>query len=141
MNKIIPTLINISIFLILMIQAIIYYYNSKPTTKVFTQKNISVEKFSSIVLTKSGITEIGSEKLNKIDDSQIFLEGKSYLENNEYKIYGKDISINMDKEISQSNQSVEVINSMGTLKAKGFKNLDSDGKIIFKGEVTFISHE
>ena len=124
-----------------MIQAIIYYYNSKPTTKVFTQKNISVENFSSIVLTKSGITEIGSEKLNKIDDSQIFLEGKSYLENNEYKIYGKDISINMDKEISQSNQSVEVINSMGTLKAKGFKNLDSDGKIIFKGEVTFISHE
>jgi len=33
---------------------------------------------------------------------------------------------------------VEVINSMGTLKGKGFKNLDYDGKIIFKGKVEFV---
>ena len=27
---------------------------------------------------------------------------------------------------------------MGILKAQGFKNLDYDGKIIFKGEVKFV---
>ena len=47
----------------------------------------------------------------------------------------------MSKEISQSEDSVEVINSMGVLKAQGFKNLDSEGKIYFKGAVLFISHD
>ena len=141
MNKIIPKIINISIFMALCFQAFIYYYNTKPSNKVFTQKSISVENFSSIVLSKSGITKIGSEKLNKIDDNNIYLQGSSYLENKEYKIYGSDISIDMKEEISLSNQSVEVINSMGTLSAQGFKNFDSKGKIIFEGEVTFKSHE
>ncbi|MDB3863298.1 hypothetical protein N9325_00460 [Alphaproteobacteria bacterium] len=141
MNKIVPKIINVLIFIILSIQALIYYYNTKPSNKIFTQKSISVENFSTIVLSKSGITKIGSEKLNKIDDNNIFLQGSSYLENKEYKIYGSDISINMKEETSLSNQKVEVINSMGTLNAQGFKNFDSGGKIIFKGKVTFISHE
>jgi hypothetical protein len=141
MNKIIPKIINILIFMSLCFQAFIYYYNTKPSSKVFTQKSISVENFSSIVLSKSGITKIGSEKLNKIDDNNIYLQGSSYLENKKYKIYGSDISIDMEKEISLSNQNVEVINSMGTLNAQSFKNFDSKGKIIFEGEVTFKSHE
>ena len=66
-------------------------------TENFSQKTITVENFSSIVLSNSGITKIGSEKLNKIDDNNIYLEGKSYLENKEYKIYGKNISINLSK--------------------------------------------
>ena len=69
------------------------FLNQKPLTENFSQKNITVENFSSIVLSKSGITKIGSEKLNKIDENNIYLEGKSYLENKEYKIYGKNISI------------------------------------------------
>ena len=141
MNKIIPKIINISIFMALCFQAFIYYYNTKPSNKVFIQKSISVENFSSIVLSKSGITKIGSEKLNKIDDNNIYLQGSSYLENKEYKIYGSDISIDMKEEISLSDQSVEIINSMGTLSAQGFKNFDKKGKIIFEGEVTFKSHE
>ena len=141
MNKTIPKIINILIFMSLCFQAFIYYYNTKPSSKVFTQKSISVENFSSIVLSKSGITKIGSEKLNKIDDNNIYLQGSSYLENKKYKIYGSDISIDMEKEISLSNQNVEVINSMGTLNAQSFKNFDSKGKIIFEGEVTFKSHE
>ena len=132
---------NILIFLLLSIQAFMYYYDNRTSLKVFSQKSMSVENFSSIVLSKSGITKIGSEKLNKIDDNNIYLQGSSYLENKEYKIYGSDISINMEKEISLSDQSVEVINSMGTLNAQGFKNFDSKGKIIFEGEVTFKSHE
>ena len=107
-------------------------------TKNFSQKKITVENFSSIVLSKSGINKIGSEKLNKIDEDNIYLEGNSYLENKDYKIYGKNISINLSKEISNSDEPVKVINSMGTLKGKGFKNLDYDGKIIFKGEVEFV---
>ena len=87
------------------------------------------------------MTKIGSEKLNKIDDYNIYLEGKSYMENDDYKIYGSDISININKEISFSDGSVEVINKMGTLNAKGFRNLDSEGKIFFKGEVIFRSHD
>jgi hypothetical protein len=141
MNKIIPKIINISIFMVLFFQAFIYYYNTKSSSKIFTQKSISVENFSSIILSKSGITKIGSEKLNKIDDNNIYLQGSSYLENKEYKIYGSDIYINVEKEISLSDKSVEVINSMGTLKAKGFKNFDSEGKIFFEGEVNFKSHE
>ena len=86
MNKIIPKIINISIFMALCFQAFIYYYNTKPSNKVFTQKSISVENFSSIVLSKSGITKISSEKLNKIDYNNIYLQGSSYLENKEYKI-------------------------------------------------------
>ena len=132
---------NILIFLLLSIQAFMYYYDNRPSSKVFSQKSMSVENFSSIVLSKSGLTKIGSEKLNKIDEDNIFLQGKSYLENNEYKIYGEDISINLNEDISHSKKSVQVINSMGTLDAKGFRNIDSEGKIYFDGIVIFKSHD
>jgi len=132
---------NILIFLLLSIQAFMYYYDNRPSSKVFSQKSMSVENFSSIVLSKSGLTKIGSEKLNKIDEDNFFLQGKSYLENNEYKIYGEDISINLNEDISHSKKSVQVINSMGTLDAKGFRNIDSKGKIYFDGIVIFKSHD
>ena len=132
---------NILIFLLLSIQAFMYYYDNRPSSKVFSQKSMSVENFSSIVLSKSGLTKIGSEKLNKIDEDNFFLQGKSYLENNEYKIYGEDISINLIKDISHSKKSVQVINSMGTLDAKGFRNIDSESKIYFDGVVIFKSHD
>ena len=133
-NKILNTLI----IIFLGAQCLIFFLNQKPLTENFSQKNITVENFSSIVLSKSGITKIGSEKLNKIDDNNIYLEGKSYLENKEYKIYGKNISINLSREISKSDENVEVINNMGLLKAQGFKNLDYDGKIFFEGEGEFV---
>ena len=132
---------NILIFFLLSIQVFIYYYDNRPSSKVFSQKSMSVENFSSIVLSKSGLTKIGSEKLNKIDENNFFLQGKSYLENNEYKIYGEDISINLIEDISHSNKSVQVINSMGTLDANGFRNIDSEGKIYFDGIVIFKSHD
>ena len=132
---------NILIFLLLSIQVFMYYYDNRPSSKVFSQKSMSVENFSSIVLSKSGLTKIGSEKLNKIDEDNFFLQGKSYLENNEYKIYGEDISINLNEDISYSKKSVQVINSMGTLDAKGFRNIDSEGKIYFDGIVIFKSHD
>ena len=133
-NKILNTLI----IIFLGAQCLIFFLNQKPLTKNFSQKNITVENFSSIVLSKSGITKIGSEKLNKIDEDNIYLEGISYLENKEYKVYGKNISINLSQEISKSDENVEVINNMGLLKAQGFKNLDYDGKIFFEGEVEFV---
>ena len=129
---------NFVILLLLIIQIFFYIYNKKPSIDNFSQKNVTVENFSSIVLGKSGITKIGSEKLNKIDDENIYLEGNSYLENKEYKIYGKNISIKLKEEISISNEPVKVINSMGTLKAKGFKNLGYEGRIIFEGEIEFV---
>jgi len=132
---------NILIFLLLSIQAFMYYYDNRPSSKIFSQKSMSVENFSSIVLSKSGLTKIGSEKLNKIDEDNFFLQGKSYLENNEYKIYGEDISINLNEDISHSKKSVQVINSMGILDAKGFRNIDSEGKIYFDGIVIFKSHD
>ncbi len=131
-------IINFLIIIILTLQCFIFIFNQKPLTENYSQKTISVENFSSIVLSNSGITKIGSERLNKIDDDNIFLEGKSYLENKEYEIYGKDISINLSEEISKSNESVRVINKMGLLNAKGFKNFDYDGKIFFEGEVVFV---
>ena len=136
-NKIINTLI----LIFLGAQCLIFFLNQKPLTKNFSQKNITVENFSSIVLSNSGITKIGSEKLNKIDEDNIYLEGNSYLENKEYKIYGKNISINLSKEISKSDENVEVINNMGLLKAQGFKNLDYDSKIFFEGEVEFVIYK
>ena len=142
MNKFLrEKIFNILIFLLLSIQAFMYYYDNRPSSKVFSQKSMSVENFSSIVLSKSGLTKIGSEKLNKIDEDNFFLQGKSYLENDEYKIYGEDISINLIEDISHSKKSVQVINSMGTLDAKGFRNIDSEGKIYFDGMVIFKSHE
>ena len=132
---------NILIFLLLSIQAFMYYYDNRPSSQVFSQKSMSVENFSSIVLSKSGLTKIGSEKLHKINEDNFFLQGKSYLENNEYKIYGEDISINLNEDISHSTKSVQVINSMGTLDAKGFRNIDSEGKIYFDGIVIFKSHD
>jgi hypothetical protein len=132
---------NILIFLLLSIQVFMYYYDNRPSSKVFSQKSMSVENFSSIVLSKSGLTKIGSEKLNKIDEDNFFLQGKSYLENDEYKIYGEDITINLNEDISHSKKSVQVINSMGTLDAKGFRNIDSEGKIYFDGIVIFKSHD
>lgn len=131
-------IINFLIIIILTLQCLIFIFNQKPLTENYSQKTISVENFSSIVLSNSGITKIGSEKLKKIDDDNIFLEGKSYLENKEYEIYGSNISINLSKEISNSDESVRVINKMGLLNAQGFKNLDYDGKIFFKGEVKFV---
>ena len=85
MNKFFPKILNGLIFFIISLQAIIYYQNIKPSSKVYSQKSMSVENFSSIVLTKSGITKIWSEKLNKIDENNIYLEGSSYLENKDYK--------------------------------------------------------
>ena len=137
-NYISKKIIEIIIVIFLGIQILIYFFNQKPLNENFIQKTITVENFSSIVLSNSGITKIGSKKLNKLDDNNIYLEGESYLENKKYKIYGKNISINLLEEISDSNESVEVINKMGFLKAQGFKNLDYDGKIIFKGEVEFV---
>ena len=141
MTKFFPKVINIIIFFIIGIQTFIYYFNTKSSTKVFSQKSVSVENFSSIILSKSGMTKIGSEKLNKIDENNISLEGVSYLENSKYKIYGSNIFIDIENDVSSSNDDVEVINSMGTLNAEGFKNLDSEGKILFKGKVTFVSHD
>ena len=141
MTKLFPKVLNTIIFLILVIQTFIYYFNTKSSTKVFSQKSVSVENFSSIILSKSGMTKIGSEKLNKIDENNISLEGISYLENSKYKIYGSNIFIDMENDISSSRDYVEVINSMGILNAEGFTNLDSDGKILFKGKVTFVSHD
>ena len=141
MSKLFPKLLNLIIFFIIGIQTLIYYLNTKPSTKVFSQKSISVENFSSIVLSKSGMTKIGSEKLNKIDENNISLEGISYLENSKYKIYGSNIFIDIENDVSFSKDDVEVINSMGVLNAEGFTNLDSEGKILFKGKVTFISHD
>ena len=130
---------NLLIIIFFGLQVSILFYNQRPLTDNFSKKTITVENFSSIVLSNSGITKIGSEKLNKIDDDNIYLEGKSYLENKEYKIYGRDISINLLKEISKSDEYVEVFNKMGSLKAQGFKNFDNDGKIIFKGKVEFVT--
>ena len=141
MTKLFPKVLNTIIFLILVIQTFIYYFNTKSSTKVFSQKSVSVENFSSIVLSKSGITKIGSEKLNKIDENNISLEGISYLENSKYKIYGSNIFIDIENDVSSSKDDVEVINSMGILNAEGFTNLDSEGKILFKGKVTFVSHD
>ncbi len=140
-NYISKKFINIFIIFALVIQVIIFIYNQKPLTTNFSQKNITVENFSSIVLSKSGITKIGSEKLNKIDANNIFLEGKSYLENKKYKIYGNNININLLEEISNSDEVVEVVNSMGVLKAEGFKSLEYESKIIFKGKVEFVTNE
>ena len=131
-------IINALIIFVVGIQCFIYFLNQKPLTDNFSQKTITVENFSSIVLSNSGITKIGSEKLNKIDENHIYLEGKSYLENKEYKIYGKDITIKLNEEISNSNEPVEIINKMGLLKAQGFKNYDNDGKIFFEGKVEFV---
>ena len=131
-------IINALIIIVVGIQCFIYFLNQKPLTENFSQKTISVENFSSIVLSNSGITKIGSEKLNKIDENHIYLEGKSFLENKEYKIYGKDITIKLNEEISNSNEPVEIINKMGLLKAQGFRNYDNDGKIFFEGEVEFV---
>ena len=141
MSKFFPKVLNLIIFFIIVLQTFIYYLNTKSSTKVFSQKSVSVENFSSIVLSKSGMTKIGSEKLNKIDENNISLEGISYLENSKYKIYGSNIFINIEDDVSYSNDDVEVINSMGILNAEGFTNLDSEGKILFKGKVTFVSHD
>ena len=141
MSKFFPKVLNLIIFFIIVLQTFIYYLNTKSSTKVFSQKSVSVENFSSIVLSKSGMTKIGSEKLNKVDENNISLEGISYLENSKYKIYGSNIFINIEDDVSYSNDDVEVINSMGILNAEGFTNLDSEGKILFKGKVTFISHD
>ena len=137
MNKYFTKIYGALVFFIILTQAFIYYYNTKPSTKVFSEKSISVENFSSIVLSKSGMTKIGSEKLNKIDEVNIFLQGQSYLENKDYKIYGNNISIDMKNEISQSKEDVRVINSMGVLNASGFKNVSSESKIYFIGQVIF----
>ena len=55
-----------------------------------------------------------------------------------YKIYGKNIKINLSHETSNSNEPVEVVNKMGLLKAQSFKNHDYEGKIFFEGEVEFV---
>ena len=140
-NYFIQRLLNFIIFIILIIQISIIYYNSKVSFKNLQKKNISIENFSSIVLGKYGITSFGSEKLNKFDDYNIFLEGNSYLENNTYKIYGKNISIDTKSEVSSSEMPVEVVNSLGTMNANGFKNIGPEGKIYFLGESKFTFHE
>ena len=134
-------ILNISIFIILLIQLIIIFFNSNSSFSNIGNKNITVENFSSIVMSKYGMTSFGSEKLIKKDENNIFLEGVAYLENDVYKIYGRDISIDIKSEVSSSEKSVEVVNSMGTMNSLGFKNIAAEGKIYFLGESKFIIHE
>ena len=142
MNRsLVNKIINILLFIVLSLQILIYYYNTQTSTQVLNQQNISLENFSSIIFNQSGLTKIGSKKLNKVNENQIFLEGKSYLENKEYKIYGEDIEIKLDEEVSSSQKPVQVINSMGTLNAQGFRNIDSENKIYFDGSVIFITND
>lgn len=142
MNRsLVNKIINILLFIVLSLQILIYYQNTQTSTQVLNQQNISVENFSSIIFNQSGLTKIGSKKLNKVNENQIYLEGKSYLENKEYKIYGEDIEIKLDEEVSSSQKPVQVINSMGTLNAQGFRNIDSENKIYFDGSVTFITND
>jgi len=140
-NLIKKNFFNFIIILLFGAQFFMYYYDNIPSSKVYSQKSISVINFSSIVLSKSGLTKVGSEKLIKNDDNNFFLQGKSYLENSKYKIYGEDISIDLIDEISKSEKPVKVVNSMGTLNAAGFRNLDSQGKIYFDGIVIFKSND
>ena len=133
--------LSLIIIIILISQVGIIYFNSKVSFEEIQKKNISVENFSSFALSKYGITSFGSEKLNRIDEYNIFLEGNSYLENDAYKIYGKDISVNTKSEVSSSDMPVEVVNSMGTMNANGFKNIGVKGKIYFLGESKFTFHE
>ena len=140
-SYIIHRFLNLLIVIILISQAGIIYFNSKVSFEEIQKKNISVENFSSFALTKYGITSFGSEKLNRLDEYNIFLEGNSYLENNVYKIYGKDISINTKSEVSSSEMPVEVVNSMGIMNANGFRNIGVEGKIFFLGESKFTFHE
>ena len=142
MNRsLVNKIINILLFIVLSLQILIYYYNTQTSTQVLNQQNISLENFSSIIFNQSGLTKIGSKKLNKVNENQIFLEGKSYLENKEYKIYGEDIEIRLDEEVSSSQKPVQVINSMGILNAQGFRNIDSENKIYFDGSVIFIIND
>ena len=143
MNKYIYLLrpVNLLIVLILIAQVFIIYINSKVTFDEIQKKDISIENFSSIALGKYGITTFGSEKLNKLNEDNIFLEGSSYLENKVYKIYGVDIYINTKSEVSYSDQPVEVINSSGKMNSNGFKNVGAEGKIYFLGESKFIFNE
>ena len=140
-SYIIHRFLNLLIVIILISQVGIIYFNSKLSFNEFQKKNISVENFSSFALTKFGITSFGSEKLNRLDEYNIFLEGNSYLENDVYKIYGNDININTKSEVSSSGMPVEVINSMGTMQANGFKNIGVEGKIYFLGESKFTFHD
>ena len=140
-NSIIHKSINLLIFFILVFQIFLIYLNSKISVEEIQKKNISVENFSSFVLSRYGITSFGSQRLNKLSEYKIFLEGYSYLENDVYKIYGEDIHVDTQSEISSSEKQVEMINSMGIVKANGFKNIGSEGKIIFLGESSFKFHE
>jgi len=115
--------------------------NTQKTNFEFQEKKISIENFSSIIFSNSGVTKIGSEKLDKIDDDNIKLIGKSYLENIKYKIYGENIYINIKDETSYSQNDVEVINSMGVLNASSFESLDRDNKIMFNGQIKFTINE
>ena len=51
-------ILNFLIIIILGLQFFILIFNQKPLTQNFSQKAISVENFSSIVLSNSGITKI-----------------------------------------------------------------------------------
>jgi len=142
MNKIkLKNIFSIIIFLILVFQLFIFYMNTQKTNFEFQEKKISIENFSSIIFSNSGVTKIGSEKLDKIDDDNIKLIGESYLENIKYKIYGENIYINIKDETSYSQNDVEVINSMGVLNASSFESLDRDNKIMFNGQIKFTINE
>ena len=140
-SLIISRFLNLLIVIILISQFGIIYFNSKTSFEEIQKKNISVENFSSFALSKYGITSFGSEKLNRLDEYNIFLEGSSYLENDVYQIFGKDISINTKSEVSSSEMPVEVVNSMGIMNANGFRNIGVEGKIFFLGESKFTFHE
>ena len=108
-------------------------------------------------ITKTSIKSINIKQLENLKEKIIY-EDKNYIVINKdagiavhggsknyigiidiaRKIYGRNISINLSKEISNSDEYVEIINRMGTLKAQGFQNLDYDGKIFFKGKVEFV---
>ena len=138
MNKLnIQSILNIIVFCLLLLQIMIFAYNSKSSKNTFLKVSNTVEKFTTMISGEKGVDRVTADKLIKINDSVTILSGEANLKSKEYEIKSSDVTVNSKDKKTSSNKKTITTNKQGTVISDGFEYDQNSDIIVFNGESEF----
>ena len=132
---------NFVIIFLLSTQLIIFMINSPDEKEVLNYKSNSLEKFTTMIANKKGIDIIKADKMIKINDNKTVLLGNASLENDEYQISSKNVTVDSEKKITSSSNKTKTTNSHGTVISEGFEYEKNTNLMKFNGKSEFRSND
>ncbi len=128
---------NYLIVILLVIQSIIFIYNSKAPKNALLKISNSVERFTTMVSGDDGVDIVSADKLIKVNDDLTLLSGEASLKNNEYEIKSSDVTVDSKNKKTFSENRTITKNKQGTVISDGFEYDQESGIIFFNGESEF----